>query len=100
MVVTNLPWSSEIRKPWHSAPAARSSAVKPKLRLHTDNESTPPPLKFTAAETATGRQAAEGPATQPDKLDVEHAIEDAQKRLDDLRKLLFPEDDDRGPFAA
>lgn len=104
MVVTDLPWSSETIKPWRVAPAARSSAVKPKLRLHTDDDRTPQPLKFKKPENPSAENHADEqpsvPSSAPEKLDVEHAIEDAQRRLDDLRKLLFPDDDDSGPYAA
>jgi hypothetical protein len=31
---------------------------------------------------------------------VGEAIENAQRKLDDLRKLLFPDQDDDGPRAA
>lgn len=99
MVVTDMPRSSDAMKPWLHPSAARSTAVKPKLRLHTDDEDNTSPLKFTQPVAKDGA-ANSGPEAQPDTLNVEHAIQDAQRRLDDLRKLLFPDDDDRGPSAA
>lgn len=94
MVVTDQSWDSDARGPWACWPAPRSPALKPKLRLNTgEPETVPQPLKFTPP--AVGDRGRDELAAG-----VERAIEDAQRRLDDLRKLVFPEGDDDGPRAA
>lgn len=94
MVVTDQAWDSDARRPWACWPATRSAAVKPKLRLNTgEPDAAPQPLKFTPP----GKQD-RGP--NDIVQGVERAIEDAQRRLEDLRKLVFPEGDDDGPRAA
>ncbi len=94
MVVTDQSWDSDARGPWACWPATRSPAVKPKLRLNTgEPEAAPQPLKFSP-------QAPKERGSDDLVQGVERAIEDAQRRLDDLRKLVFPEGDDDGPRAA
>jgi hypothetical protein len=88
-------------RPWFiAAPAARSQPVKPHLKLHTDTpENVPNTLRFSAAsDTRSEAQRVED--RREIALSVEHAIEDAQRKLDDLRRLLFPGGDGDGPSRA
>jgi hypothetical protein len=83
-----------------ASPALRSPPVKPHLKLHTDTpENIPTTLRFSAAsDTRSEAQRAED--RRGIALSVEHAIEDAQRKLDDLRRLLFPGGDGDGPTRA
>lgn len=91
MVVTEQQRDSDARGPWSAA--ARRPALKPKLRLNTgEPEAVPQPLKFSPPP--------EGHRSQDIVQGVERAIEDAQRRLEDLRKLMFPDGDGDGPRAA
>ena len=93
MVVTEQQRDSDARGPWSAWAAGRRPALKSKLRLNTgEPEAAPQPLKFTPPP--------EGGRSQDIVQGVERAIEDAQRRLDDLRKLMFPEGGDDGPRAA
>ncbi len=73
--------------------------MKPKLRLHDENApDAPGPLKFPGQKVG----GPTCPAFRETVEGVEQAIEDAQKRLDRLRDLVFKQDDpkDDGPRAA
>lgn len=101
MVLSNTFVDSDSTGPWaYVFPSARSPAVKPTLRLHTDEpENIPATLRFEPP--ASGAGDARDPRSSGDIVaGVENAIEDAQRKLDDLRKLLFPTQDDDGPYAA
>ena len=79
MVVTEQPRDSDARGPWSTLTAARSPALKPKLRLNTgEPEPAPQPLKFSPLPQ-------DGARSEEMTQGVERAIEDAQRRLDDLR---------------
>lgn len=87
----------------YAFPSARSRPLKhtpkPKLRLTTDEpEDTPAPLRFNPK--AKGDDAQVEHPTDDLSAGVGEAIENAQRKLDDLRKLLFPDQDDDGPRAA
>ena len=101
MVLSNTFGDSDSTGPWaYVFPSARSHAMKPTLRLHSDEpENIPATLRFVP--TLPGRaESSQGRSSSEMAMGVEHAIEDAQRKLDDLRKLLFPVRDDEGPSAA
>lgn len=72
---------------------------KPKLRLSTgEPEEIPATLRF--APTGQADSPHEEQTADDLSAGVGEAIEHAQRKLDDLRKLLFPDQDDDGPRAA
>ena len=101
MVLSNTLGDSDSTGPWaYVFPSARSPAVKPTLRLHSDEpENIPVTLRFQPSASSV-RETGQRSSSNEMVLGVEHAIEDAQRKLDDLRKLLFPDRDDDGPAAA
>ncbi|MEK6701853.1 MAG: hypothetical protein AABZ53_06290 [Planctomycetota bacterium] len=73
--------------------------MKPKLRLLTEDQIDPPaPYRFPAPAKPGSKSASPSPDTI---AGVEAAMEDAQRRLDNLRALMFPVNpNDQGPRAA
>jgi len=68
--------------------------------LHSDEpENIPATLRFEPIAPSIGDMRQRSCSNET-VLGVEHAIEDAQRKLDDLRKLLFPDRKDDGPSAA
>jgi hypothetical protein len=83
-----------------STPAPRSLPVKPHLKIHSDEpENIPTTLRFSSASD-TRSEAQRSEDRRDIALSVEHAIEDAQRKLDDLRRLIFPDDDGTTPPRA
>ena len=73
--------------------------MKPKLRLLTEELIDPPaPYRFPGPRKDASRTKCPSDDTV---AGVEAAMEDAQRRLDDLRALMFPVNpNDLGPRAA